>query len=213
MGTHPIFESDFDCLTDNYNSDFKTMKQLHHSQEVTVDNGVTVAVKARVVTVNGPRGQLVKNFKHLKVEMKSTGPRSILVEKWMGSSKDKAAVRTVCSHISNMSKGVTLGFRYKLRAAYAHFPINCTVVDGGATLEVRNFLGEKFLRKVPMAEGVTVEISKAQKDELYVNGNDIENVSKSAARIQQSTTVKNKDIRKFLDGLYVSEKTTIVIPE
>merc|ERR1712062_585762 len=61
-----------------------------------------------------------------------------------------------------------LGFRYKLRAAYAHFPINCTVVDGGATLEVRNFLGEKFLRKVPMAPGVTVEISKAQKDELYV---------------------------------------------
>ena len=86
-------------------------------------------------------------------------------------------------------------------------------MQGGALLEVRNFLGEKFLRKVPMAPGVTVEISKAQKDELYVNGNDIELVSKSAARIQQSTTVKNKDIRKFLDGLYVSEKTTIVIPE
>lgn len=31
-----------------------------------------------------------------------------------------------------------------------------------------------------------------------------------AARIQQSTTVKNKDIRKFLDGIYVSEKTTVV---
>lgn len=64
-----------------------------------------------------------------------------------------------------------------------------------------------------MSPGVDVEISKAQKDELYVNGNDIELVSKSAARIQQSTTVKNKDIRKFLDGLYVSEKTTIIIPE
>ena len=169
--------------------------------------------------------------------MKNTSEKSILIEKWLGSSRDKAAVRTVCSHISNMSKvsiniirnqisgehlsytwvssfqGVTLGFRYKLRAAYAHFPINCTVVQGGELLEVRNFLGEKFLRKVPMAPGVTVEISKAQKDELYVNGNDIEAVSKSAARIQQSTTVKNKDIRKFLDGLYVSEKTTIVIPE
>merc|ERR1712200_346244 len=195
------------------NSDCEKMKLLHHSQEVTVDEGVTCSVKSRLVTVTGPRGTLTKSFRHLKVEMKSTGPMSILVEKWMGSSKDKAAVRTVCSHISNMSKGVTLGFRYKLRAAYAHFPINCTVVDGGAQLEVRNFLGEKFLRRVPMSEGVTVEISKAQKDELYVNGNDIEAVSKSAARIQQSTTVKNKDIRKFLDGLYVSEKTTIVIPE
>merc|ERR1711910_122969 len=137
----------------------------------------TCSVKSRLVTVTGPRGTLTKSFRHLKVEMKSTSPKSILVEKWMGSSRDRAAVRTVCSHISNLSKGVTLGFRYKLRAAYAHFPINCTVVDGGATLEVRNFLGEKFLRKVPMAPGVTVEISKAQKDELYVNGNDIEKLS------------------------------------
>ena len=31
-----------------------------------------------------------------------------------------------------------------------------------------------------------------------------------AALIQQSTTVKDKDIRKFLDGIYVSEKTTVV---
>ena len=32
----------------------------------------------------------------------------------------------------------------------------------------------------------------------------------SAALIQQSTKVKKKDIRKFLDGIYVSEKGTIV---
>ena len=34
-------------------------------------------------------------------------------------------------------------------------------------------------------------------------------LSYTAALIQQSTTVKNKDIRKFLDGIYVSQKTTI----
>ena len=34
-----------------------------------------------------------------------------------------------------------------------------------------------------------------------------------AALIQQSTTVKNKDIRKFLDGIYVSEKGNIVQDE
>lgn len=33
--------------------------------------------------------------------------------------------------------------------------------------------------------------------------------SNAAARIQQSTTVKKKDIRKFLDGVYVSEKRNI----
>lgn len=31
-----------------------------------------------------------------------------------------------------------------------------------------------------------------------------------AALIQQATRVRKKDIRKFLDGIYVSEKTTVV---
>ena len=38
-------------------------------------------------------------------------------------------------------------------------------------------------------------------------------LSVPAALIQQATTVKNKDIRKFLDGIYVSEKGTVSQPE
>lgn len=61
-----------------------------------------------------------------------------------------------------------------------------------------------------MREGVTICLSQKQKDELILDGNDIELVSQSAALVQQSTMVKNKDIRKFLDGIYVSQKTTIL---
>ena len=67
--------------------------------------------------------------------------------------------------------------------------------------------------RVKMAAGVTVKNSAKQKDELIIEGNSLEDVSRSAALIQQSTTVKNKDIRMFLDGLYVSEKTTVVQDE
>lgn len=59
-----------------------------------------------------------------------------------------------------------------------------------------NFLGEKIVRRVTMRAGVDVEISKNQKDELVVTGNSLEDVSQSAADIQQICRVRNKDIRK-----------------
>lgn len=61
-----------------------------------------------------------------------------------------------------------------------------------------------------MLEGVSVTRSEKVKDELVLDGNDIELVSRSAALINQKCHVKNKDIRKFLDGIYVSEKGTIL---
>jgi len=116
-----------------------------------------------------------------------------------------------------MQKGVTLGFKYKLRCVYAHFPINLTIVGGKegpkTGLDIRNFLGEKIVRHVDMHPGVSISLSKDVKDEIVLEGNDIELVSVSAALIQQSVAVKRKDIRKFLDGIYVSEKTTIVAEE
>ena len=80
--------------------------------------------------------------------------------------------------------------------------------DAGKFVEVRNFLVERIIRRVNMYPGVTCAVSTKQKDELILEGNDLEAVSRSAALIQQSTLVKDKDIRKFLDGIYVSERLT-----
>merc|ERR1711978_665357 len=182
------------------------MKVINTNQSVKVPDEVDVSVKSRVVTVKGPRGTLIKSFKHLAVDISMPDKKTVRVEKWFGKRKELAAVRTVCSHIENMFKGVTKGYKYKMRAVYAHFPINCAISENGSLVEVRNFLGEKFIRRVRMHDGVVCKNSESQKDELVLTGNDIEAVSQSVALIQQSTTVKNKDIRKFLDGMYVSEK-------
>ena len=60
----------------------------------------------------------------------------------------------------------------------------------------RNFIGEKIVRKVTMHPGVDVEPAKNQKDEIHITGISLENVSQSAADIQQICRVRNKDIRK-----------------
>ncbi|KAI9183676.1 60S ribosomal protein L9B [Blastocladiella emersonii ATCC 22665] len=185
------------------------MKDILKSHDVTIPEGVTVSFKSRDVTVNGPRGTLKKSFKHVDCEIVRVSKTKIRVQVYHGSRKHVACIRTVASHIQNMIKGVTKGFLYKLRLVYAHFPINTNVTDGGKVIEIRNFLGEKVVRRVPMRADTVISASKDQKDELIVQGNDIEAVSQSAADIQQSVLVKNKDIRKFLDGIYVSEKSTV----
>jgi len=57
-----------------------------------------------------------------------------------------------------------------------------------------------------MLEGVKVNKQEELKDEITVEGLDLSNVSLSCAQIHQSCKVRHKDIRKFLDGIYVSDK-------
>lgn len=128
----------------------------------------------------------------------------VQVALWFANRKQLACVRTVCSHVENMIIGVTRGYLYKMRFVYSHFPIN--VATNAGYVEIRNFLGERRVRKVKLPEGVTYERSDDTKDEILLSGNDITQVSLTAAKIQQATNVRNKDLRKFLDGIYVSEK-------
>ena len=70
-----------------------------------------------------------------------------------------------------------------MRSVYAHFPINLNIIDGGKTVEVRNYLGEKYIRVVKMREGVICR-SSGNKDEIVVEGNDIELVSNSGNSLE-----------------------------
>ncbi|KAJ0049184.1 hypothetical protein Pint_16811 [Pistacia integerrima] len=165
----------------------------------------------------GPSRQ-AQNFKHLNLDFhlmtdEETGKRKLKIDAWFGTRKTSAAIRTALSHVGNLITGVTKGYPYKMRFVYAHFPINASITNGNKAIEIRNFLGEKNVRKVDMLEGVSILRSEKVKDELVLDGNDIELVSRSCALINQKCHVKNKDIRKFLDGIYVSERGTILEEE
>ena len=183
------------------------MKTVLASRSIAIPEGVDVSIKARTVTVTGPRGTLTRDFKHIQMDLKKIGKSSVRVDIWFATRKQLACVRTICSHIDNMMVGVTQGFIYKMRFVYSHFPINVSLT--GNTVEIRNFLGEKRVRKVELLEGVKYVRSADVKDQIELSGNDIALVSLTAAKIQQATNVRHKDLRKFLDGIYVSEKGAI----
>ncbi|KAF2804882.1 60S ribosomal protein [Mytilinidion resinicola] len=191
------------------------MRYIQSEELLEIPEGVKIAIKRRIVTVEGPRGKLSKDLSHLSVSFSKVPslPNTIKIELFHGVRKSVAALRTVRTLINNLIIGVTKGYLYKMRYVYAHFPINVNVEkkdDGITEVEIRNFIGEKITRRVRMHEGVEVAMSANVKDQLELSGNSLDNVSQSAASIQQICKVRNKDIRKFLDGLYVSERGNIV---
>lgn len=112
------------------------MKVIESSDTVKFPEGVSFILNKRKVKVIGPRGTLVRDFSHMSIEIKRDSLKVLRVRKWFGIRKELAAIRTICSHIENMIKGVTVGFRYKMRSVYAHFPINVSLQEKNRVVEV-----------------------------------------------------------------------------
>ena len=186
------------------------MKEILKSDKLSIPDGIKVTCTARCVKVVGKRGELSKSFKHLSVVITvDEDERVVKIECWFANRKRRACVRSVKSAIENMFTGVTKGYEYHMRLAYAHFPINTHIPNDKSSIEIRNYIGERQIRRITMLPGVTIEKGKDVKDELILSGNDVDLVSLSAALIQQSCQAKKKDIRMFLDGIYVSERVFI----
>ena len=137
-----------------------------------------------MVTVKGKRGTLTKAFKHLKVEItevKEVDPttkqtkRFFEINTYMSTYKQAAVLYTVASHIRNMFKGVTRGFRYKMHIVKKHFRIEIKI--NPTNLEIGRFLGERIVKVVKLHEGVTASKNEKNQEEIWFDGNDIDKVS------------------------------------
>ena len=100
-----------------------------------------------------------------------------------------------------MITGVTKGYQYKLKIVFSHFPI--TVKVQGKFVLIENFTGERKARRIKILGDTKV---KVEPDDIVVEGLNLEEVSQTAANIEQATRVRGKDPRVFLDGLYVYER-------
>src|SRR5438876_263934 len=85
----------------------------------------------------------------------------------------------------------------------SHLPVTVKVDEKAKVLKIENFTGEKTPRYAKIVEGVKVDVKG---EDISVEGIDLKSVSQTAANIQDSTKIKKKDLRVFLDGIYVSGK-------
>ena len=181
----------------------RKMGDLIEERAIPIPEGVTVEVHGREVKVKGPKGSLSENLSHLPVEISIREGNVVVSAKWP-KKRETAKAGTAAAHVRNMVKGVTKGFKCKLKVVYAHFPITVKVNEKQKKVLIENFIGERTSRVATMVGEVKVKVSG---DELTVEGISIQDVTQTAANIEASTKIKEKDQRVFLDGIFVFERS------
>ncbi|MGV9169750.1 MAG: 50S ribosomal protein L6 [Promethearchaeia archaeon] len=171
-----------------------------YDQRIEIPSEADVTVDGKTIKVTGELGSLERTFPEPLVDISIEG-NDLVATTPISRKKTRALVGTVIAHTRNMIIGVTKGYTYEMKIVYSHFPIS--VERAGDEVLINNFIGERGPRRARIIGDVEIETTD---DDVIISGIDIEAVSQTAANIQQSLKIRDKDRRIFLDGIYVIRK-------
>ncbi len=175
-----------------------------HWGEIQIPEGISVEVSDKKLIVRGPLGEIYKDFTKVPVNFYVENGL-VKFRIYMKGKKGYALVNTIKSKLNNLFIGVQKGFTYKMKVYYVHFPMSVEVKDDEVI--IKNFTGERGVRRAKIMPGVSVKVVKKGPDtELIITGLDKEAVGQTAANIHLACRTKNKDPRVFLDGIYLYYK-------
>ncbi len=178
------------------------ISKKNQGQNISIDlpSGLSGSFQSGQLVITGPLGKVIQDFSKIPVGIKIEGSKIEITT--TGSRRtDNAILNTARSLITNAIHGVQFGYEYKLKVIFAHFPV--TVKVQGNKVLVENFYGERSPRVAEIIGDTKVQV---QGEDIIVNGVSIKDVGQTAANLEQATTVKRKDQRVFLDGVYVYER-------
>ncbi|KAM0677646.1 60S ribosomal protein L9 [Binucleata daphniae] len=184
------------------------MKLLLKQETIAIPEECTTELKNKKLTIKANNKTRILDLSHFTLTIQLS-KENITVSLWNGNSKEQSKVNTCASIIKNAINGVMFGYSYILKAASIHFPIALEVHENGKTVLVKNFLGEKNIRKYQVNGDAIAKLGE-EKDTLVIEGICLEDVSQFAGKIVQDCRVKNYDPRVFLDGVYVMKKGLMV---
>ena len=168
--------------------------------EVALPEGVAASVAGNMLTIKGPKGEVTRELKQKNVSVKIDGQKIILETKRF-TKKDKKMAYSLTAHAKNMIKGTTQTHEYTLKICAGHFPMTVAVADN--KLSVKNFLGEKVPRILPLKEGASVKVDGQL---IHITSTSKEIAGQVAAGIEQLTRRPGFDTRVFQDGIYIINK-------
>jgi len=179
----------------------KQRRKKELGKAVRLPDGISAKLEGFDLLVTGARGTVRKCLRHPTIKIEIEGDKIAVLPKLQKTKRQKTLIGSFASHIKSMIDGVSRGHVYRLRICSGHFPMNVAVQ--GNQLVIKNFLGEKVPRKVDVRPGASV---KVEGQDITVESSSLEAASQMAADIEKASRLKNRDMRVFQDGIFITAK-------
>ena len=167
---------------------------------VEIPNSVNISIENGKIYVKGSKGEKYRNInnRNIIVEIREN---KIIFKAYYPSKKIIKDMNAMVAHIKNDIDGVTKGFVYKLKGISIHFPLKLKLQNNKLIIE--NYMGERDIKEIEIPMGVKATLNE---NEITLEGYDIELLGNLAGLIENSVKPKEKDLRKFQDGIYIIQK-------
>ncbi len=176
------------------------MKTKQLKEQIDIPENVQIEVAGHLIKVKGPLGESQKKLINPKIKFSKEDKKFLIISS-EATKREKTIIKTFKAHVKNLIKGVMESYTYKLKVCTAHFPVDLSIKEN--TLIIKNFLGERKPRVAKIISGVDVKIDN---EILTVSGINKEDVGQTAATIEQTCRITNRDRRVFQDGIFITEK-------
>jgi len=171
-------------------------------EKIEIPEGLEVDINNNEVVAKAGDKENRRKFSYYGIELRKEN-NNIIIEAKQASKKEMKVANTIKAHINNMLLGVKEPFEYKLEITFVHFPMNVEYDKENNQIVIKNFLGEKKPRTAKVLPDVDVNINK---NIITLTSFNKELAGQTAGNFEKATHIRNKDRRKFQDGIYLTEK-------
>ena len=169
-------------------------------EKIEIPSGIEVELAVDELKLKKEGKEVSRKFSGFKIRKEDN---SLILECKTATKKEKKSIKTTKAHIINMIKGLEKKFIYKLQICAVHFPMTTTYDKAKHEFVIKNFLGGVKPRIAKILPEVEIKVDK---EIITVESHDKEKAGQTAANIEKSVKISNKDRRVFQDGIYITEK-------
>ena len=176
--------------------------KIEINEKIEFPEGFEFCINNSEIYVKGNSKETKKTFNLRGINVEKSG-NSLTLSVKNGTKRHRKIIKTIAAHLKNIIQGLKEEFVYKLEIAYVHFPVTLEINKEKREFYIKNFLGEKRPRIAKIIPGAEVII---ERNIITIKSHDKEIAGQMAANLEKATKIKNRDRRKFQDGIFITEK-------